>query len=74
MNEMALFLHVDTNSNKLKIDAFFRGWVGMVKNGYDQSCHQTLKLTESHERRDGIKQFFACCCKFRKAKSRFNDF
>ena len=38
-------------------------WVGMVKNGCDQSGHGTQKLT------DGIKFFFSCWYEFKKAKS-----
>ena len=34
--------------------------VGMVKNGYGQSCDRTLKLTVSEELTDGINTFFAC--------------
>ena len=33
--------------------------IGMVKNGCDQSCNVTLKLTVSEEWTDGINWFFA---------------
>ena len=70
-------LFVDANSRKLKIDVFFWGGGGWGGGGTwskmsvecGQSCHWTLKLTESQESTDGMKQ-----CKFRKAKSCFNDF
>ena len=45
----------------------------MVRNGLGQSGHGTLKLTVSQEWIDGMKWFFAGWCKFRKAKSCFND-
>ena len=41
------FLHIDTTSYKLKVSKNI--WVGMVKNGHGQSCHETLKLTVSQE-------------------------
>ena len=41
------FLHVDTNSQKSKLIEFF--WLGMVKNGCDQSGLWTLKLIVSQE-------------------------
>ena len=47
--------------------------MGMVKNGCGQSGYETLKLNVSQERTLGIN-IFARCCKFRKAKSCFNDF
>ena len=53
------------------------GWgkgVGVVRNGCGQSDHRTLKLTVSQEWVDGRNWFFACWCKFRKAKSNLNDF
>ena len=46
----------------------------MVRDGCGQPDHWTLKLTVSQEWVDGMNWFFACCCKFRKAKSNFNDF
>ena len=46
----------------------------MARNGYGQSGHGTLKLAVSQEWIDGMNWFFACWCKFRKAKSSFNDF
>ena len=47
---------------------------GMFKNGHGQSGHGTLKLTVSWEWKDQTNWFFACWCKFKKAKSYFNDF
>ena len=41
------FLHVDTNSHKLKLDQ--KNWVGMVKNGCSPSGHGALKLTVSQK-------------------------
>ena len=41
-------MHVDTNSHMLKVDESFF-WVGMVKNGWGQSGHGTLKLTVSQK-------------------------
>ena len=49
-------------------------WMGMVRNGYCQSGHGTLKLAVLQEWIDGMNLFFACWCNFRKAKSYFNDF
>ena len=46
----------------------------MVENGCDQSVHVTLKLTVSEEWIDEMNWFFACWCKFKKAKSYFTDF
>lgn len=46
--------------------------MGMVRNGYSQSGHGTLKLTLLQG--DEINWLFACCYKFRKTKSCFNDF
>ena len=45
-----------------------------VKYGCGQSGHRGLKLTVSQERIDGMHRYFACWCKFRKAKIYFNDF
>ena len=67
-----IFVYVDTNSHKLKVDQKFL--VGMIKNGCSQSSHETLKLTVSQEWIDGANWFFGCWCTFRKAKSYFNDF
>ena len=47
------FLHVDTNSQKLKVDQKFF-LLFMVKNGCDQSGLWTLKSTVSVECTDGI--------------------
>ena len=41
------FLHVDTNSHKLKVDQ--KIWVGVVRDGCGQPSHKTLKLTVSQE-------------------------
>ena len=46
----------------------------MVKNECDESGHGNLKLTVSQKWTDGRNWFFACCCKFRKARSWLNDF
>ena len=67
------FLHVDTNSNKLKVDQNIF-WVAIVRNVFGQSGHWTLKLALSQEWIDGINWFFACRYKFRKARSYFKDF
>ena len=40
-----------------------------IKNGCDQSCYWTLKLTVSEEWTDGINWFFACQYRFTKIKS-----
>ena len=40
-----------------------------IKNGCDQSCYWTLKLTVSEEWTDGINWFFACWYRFTKIKS-----
>ena len=46
----------------------------MIKNGFGHSGHGALKLIVFQEWTDGMNWFFACWCKFRKAKSNFNDF
>ena len=46
-------LHVDTNSQKLKVDQNFF-WLGMIKNGCCQSGLWTLKLTVSLELTDFV--------------------
>ena len=46
----------------------------MLKNVCGQYGHRTLKLAVSLEWIDEMKLFIACRCKFRKAKSWFNDF
>ena len=46
----------------------------MVRYGCNQPGHKTLKLTVSQELVDGMNWFCACKCKFKKAKSNFNDF
>ena len=53
------FLHVDTNSQKLKVD-----WLGVVKSWCGQSGAWFLELTVSEEWTDGVAWFFACCYKF----------
>ena len=53
-------MHVDTDSQKLKVDQNFI-YIGMVKNGCDQSGHGTLELTISQKWKDGINWFFAYC-------------
>ena len=58
---------------KLKVYQFFFGWA-WSKNGSGQSGHGSLILAVSQERIDVMNWFFTCCCKFRKAKSYFNDF
>ena len=49
-------------------------WVGIVQSGCGQFGHGTLKLAVSQNLTDGMNWFFACWCKFRKAKSWFNHF
>ena len=49
-------------------------WVDMVRNWCGQSGHGILKLAVSQEWIDGMDWFLACWCKFKKAKSYFNDF
>ena len=49
-------------------------WVGVVRNGWGQFRHRTLKLAVSQKWIDAINRFLACWCKFEKAKSYFNDF
>ena len=65
--------HVDTNLHKLKVDwEIF--WMGVTRNGCGQFGHRTLKLAVSQKRIDEMNWLFAWWCKFRKAKSYFNDF
>ena len=47
------FLHVDTTSHKSKFHQKIF-WVSMVKNGYDQPGHRTLKFTVCQELIDGM--------------------
>ena len=47
-------------------------WVEMVKNGYGQSGHRTLKLAILQEWIDVMNWFFTYYCKFRKVKSCFD--
>ena len=56
-------------SHKLKVDQKIF-WVGVVRNGCDQFVHGT----QSQKLIDGTNLFFACWCKFGKAKSCFTDF
>ena len=42
------FLHVDTNSHKLKVDQKMLGWA-LSEDGCGQPGHRTLKLTVSQE-------------------------
>ena len=51
-----LFLHVDTNSQKLKVYRKFF-WLGIVKNGRGQYSIGTLKLTASQEWTDENNYF-----------------
>ena len=54
---------------------FMRYWPKCSKNFLGGQCgHRTLKLALSQEWIDGMKWFSACLCKFKKAKSYFNDF
>ena len=48
--------------------------MGVSRNGCGQSDHRALKLAVSQERIDEMNRFFAWWCKFKKAKSYFNDF
>ena len=57
-------MHVDTNSHKVK--GF---WVGMVKNGCEQSSRSTLKLIVSQECTDGVRRFFDANANSGKLKS-----
>ena len=66
-----------------ELSDFFVGWynfmrikrwlkilvIGVVKNGFGQSCEKTLKLTLFEEWIDGINWFFACWYRFTKIKS-----
>ena len=73
--ELTDFLHVDTDSQKLKADQKCIGWA-WSKMGVTSlfSGHRTQKLTLSQKWTDEINWFFACWYKFKKAKSWFNDF
>ena len=42
--------------------------VDMVKNGFGQSCDETLKFIVTEEWTDGINWFFACWYRFTKTK------
>ena len=53
INEIAWFLHVDTNSHKLKVDQKFLGWT-WSEMGVTSLVHRTLKLTISQEWVDGM--------------------
>ena len=46
------FLHVHTNSRKLKVDQRVFGWA--VTSGCDHSGHRTLNLTVLQEWMDGM--------------------
>ena len=46
------FLHVHTNSRKLKVDKRVFGWA--VTSGCDHSGHRTLNLTVLQEWMDGM--------------------
>ena len=61
------FLHVDTDSQKLKAHQNIF-WVVMVKIGCGQSGHGTLTLTLSQKWTDGINCFFVCCTSSGKLK------
>ena len=67
------FLHVDTNSHIKSWSKNFRAGI-MVRDGYGQPGHRTLKLALSQKWVDGMNWFFACWWKFRKTKSNFNYF
>ena len=64
-----MLIQIDTNYKLIK-----NVLVGMVKYGFDQSCHRILKLTVSQEWIYGKKWLFASWCKLRKAKYYFNHF
>ena len=49
------FLHVDTNSLKLK-----NNWVDMAINGCAYSDFRTLKFMVSHQEINGTNWFFVC--------------
>ena len=49
-------------------------WMGMARKGCGQSGHRILKLAVSQKWINWMNWFFAWWCKFRKAKSYFNNF
>ena len=46
---------IQNHINQKLIRNFF--WVGVVKNGYNQSGYRTQKLTISQECTDGVSRF-----------------
>ena len=72
-DEKSDFLHVDTDSWKLEVDWKILGWA-WSKNGCGHSVLRTLKLAVCQEEINGEHWFLVCWCKFRKARSYFNNF
>ena len=66
-NGINLFLSCWYNFKKINVKVL---GVGLVKNGCNQLCDGTLKVTVSEEWTDGINWFFACWYRFTKVKSR----
>ena len=64
-NEINLFFACWCNFMKINLKVL---GVGMVKNGYGQSCEGILKLIVSEEWTDGLNLFFACWYYFIKIK------
>ena len=60
-------MHIDTNSQKLKVDWKVLGGAGL-KNKFSQSGLWALKLTVSQEKTNGLNWFFACCYNFTQIK------
>ena len=70
-DEIAWFLHVDTNPWKLKYDWKILGWAWW-KNGCGLSGHRTLKLAVSQE---GIDKLICCVLiQAQKVESYFKDY
>ena len=65
-NEINLFFACWCNFMKINLKVL---GVGMVKNGYGQSCDGILKLIVSEEWTDGMNWFLACWSRFTKIKS-----
>ena len=65
---MMIQIHINLKLTKKNV------WIGMVRNGCDQSVHKTLKLARSQKWIDRMKWCFAGWCRSRKARSHFTDF
>ena len=70
-NSLIFCMLMQVHINEKLVKTF---WVGMVKNEFGQFGHGTLKLIVYQEWTNGMNWFSGCWCKFRKAKSCFNDF